>query len=91
MSNYWRLKFILSHSMNERETYAELIHIIVGKFKYEAENNLDHMRSLLRLLGPPFQRIPREEDVNMEESSHAGVNGGQDNDAQDQAESSRKR
>ena len=78
--------------MNERESYTDLIHITVGKFKDEAENNLDHMRSLLRLLGPPFQRISREEDVNMEESSHVGVNGGQgNNDAKDEAKFSRRR
>ena len=54
MSHYWRLKFILSHSMNERESYMELIHITVGKFKDEAENNLGHMHSLLCLSAPPF-------------------------------------
>ena len=62
--------------MNERESYAELIRITVGKFKDEAENNLGHMRNLLRLSAPPFQRIPWEDDVSMEESSHVDVNQG---------------
>ena len=77
--------------MNERErgSYAKLVCITVGKFKDEAENNLDHMHSLLRLSRPPFQRILREADVTMEESSQVGVNNGQgDNDTQDEAESS---
>ena len=66
MAHYWRLKLILSRSMNERESYTDLIHITMGKFKDETENNLDHMHILLRLSGPPFQRIPREEDVSVE-------------------------
>ena len=33
MSNYWRLKFILSHSMNERENFTDLVRIIVSTFK----------------------------------------------------------
>ena len=32
MSHYRRLKFILSHSMDEQESYTELIHITVDKF-----------------------------------------------------------
>ena len=68
MSHYWRLKFILSRSMDERESYTELIRITVGKFQEEAESNLKHMRSLLRLSGSPFQRVSRGEDVAMAES-----------------------
>ena len=91
MSHYWRLKFILSHSMNERDRYVELIRIMVGKFKDEVENNLDHMRSLLHVSRSPFQRILKEEDVNMEESNQVGVNDGKHtNDAQDEAELSRR-
>ena len=59
MLHYWRLKFILSRSMNERKIYTNIICIIVGKFKDEAKNNLGHMRNLLCLLGPPFQFIPK--------------------------------
>ena len=59
MSNYYRLKFILSHSMNERESYVKLIRITMGTFKDDAESNLSHMRSLLRLSTPPFQCVPR--------------------------------
>ena len=54
MLHFWRLKFIISRSMNERESYMELIHITMGKFKDEAENNLGHMHSLLCLSAPPF-------------------------------------
>ena len=79
--------------MNERESYAKLIRITVDKFKDEAKNNLDHMRSLLRLSAPPFQCIPRE-DVSMEESIYAEANQGigqGNNNAQDEVESSRRR
>ena len=54
ISNYWRLKFILSRSMNERDSYVELIQITVGTFKDDAVRNIVHMRSLLRLSAPPF-------------------------------------
>ena len=78
--------------MDERESYAELIRITVGKFKEEAESNLDHMRSLLRLSGPPFQRVSRGEVVAMAESSQVGVSNGQGaNHGQDEVESSRRR
>ena len=81
-----------SGSMDERESYVELIYITVGKFKEEAESNLDHMRSLLRLSGPPFQRVSRGEVVAMAESSQAGgCNGQGANDTQDEAESSQHR
>ena len=93
MSNYWRLKSILSHSMNETESYAKLIHITMGNFKDEAEINLGHMHNLLCLLAPPFQCIPWEEDVRIEESSHAEANQGTrqgNNNAEDEAKSSRR-
>ena len=91
MSHYWRLKFILSRSMDERESYAKLICITVGKFKEEAECNLDHMNNLLRLLGPPFQHVPKGEDVAMADSSQAGEGKGLGHgatDVQDEVESS---
>ena len=94
MSNYWRLKFNLSRSMNERENYAELIRITVGTFKDDAESNLIHMRSLLRLSTPPFQRVPRNEDADMEESTQADAsqgNGRGNNNAPDEIESSHRR
>ena len=78
--------------MDERESYAELIHITVGKFKEEAESNLEHMRSLLRLSGPPFQHVPRGEDVAMAESSQAGASNGKGADqVLDEPESSLRR
>ena len=46
MSNYRRLKFILSCSMNERERFAELVKIMVDTFKEDAESILVHMKSL---------------------------------------------
>ena len=60
--------------MNERDSYAELIGTTVGTFKDDAESNLVHMHNLLRLLAPPFQRIPRNVDIDMEESSQVGAN-----------------
>ena len=47
MYNYWRLKFILSRSMNDRERFVELVRITVGTFKEDAQIILVHMRSLL--------------------------------------------
>ena len=93
MSHYWCLKFILSRSMEERDSYAELIRITVGKFKDEAKSNMDHMHSLLRLSGPPFQCVPKSEDVAMADSSQVGEVKGQvlsAIDVQDEAESSRR-
>ena len=91
MSHYWCLKFILSSSMDERESYAELYRIIVGKFQEEAESNLEHMHSLLRLSGPPFQRVSRGEDVAMAQSSQVGARNGQGADqVLDEAELSRR-
>ena len=78
--------------MDEKEIYADLICIIVGKFKEEAESNLDHMHSLLHLSGPPFQRVSRGEDVAMAESNQVGAGNGQGTDqVQDEAESSHRR
>ena len=77
--------------MKNWKSYANLICITLGKFKDKVENNLSHICNLLRLSGPPFQRISKEEEVNMEESSDAGVNEGKrNNDTQNEAESSRK-
>ena len=59
MSNYSRINFILSHSMNERDKYVELIRITVGTFKKDAKRNLVHMYSLMRLSEPPFQHGQR--------------------------------
>ena len=91
MSHYWRLKFILYRSMDERESYAELIRITVGKFQEEVESNLEHMCSLLHLFGTPFQRVPRGEDVAMAKSSQAGASNRQGVDqVLNEAESSRR-
>ena len=79
--------------MNEMESYVELIRITMGTFKDDVESNLVHMRSLLRLSTPPFQRVPKNEEVVMEESSQASAshgNGRGNNNAPDEAESSRK-
>ena len=94
-SGYVTLLATQFHTVLFHEREGELcgvICIMVGKFKDEAENNLDHMRSLLRLSGPPFQCVPRVEDMAMAESSQAGVGNGQGvNNAQDEAKSSRRR
>ena len=60
--------------MNERESYAELIRITVGTFKDDVESNLIHMCILLSLSAPPFQRVPRNEDADMEEYIQVGNN-----------------
>ena len=79
MYNYWRLKFILFHSMNEREGFADLLRITFNTFKEDAERGLVHMKSLLQLEEPPFQQGSK------------GNNGkGANNANEDEAESVRK-
>ena len=41
--------------MNDRDSYAEMIHITMDTFKENNERNLAYMCSLLRLYEPPFQ------------------------------------
>ena len=63
----------------------------MGKFKEEAERDLDHMNNLLRLSGPPFQHVPKGEDVAMADSSQEGEGKGLGHgatDVQDEVESS---
>ena len=48
----------------------------MGTFKDDVESNLVHMRSLLRLPTPPFQRVPRNEDEDMADSNQAGASQG---------------
>ena len=93
MSNYWRLKFILAHSMDERDNYTEMVRVIVGIFKEDAENNLRHMNEVLRLLAPPFIRKPRRDIVEAIEAIQAGSNqsAGEANEASEEAESSHRR
>ena len=82
MFNYWRLKFILSHSMNERDIFAELVRIIVGTFKEDAESNLVHMISLLQL-AEPLQRGQR----NVDDGESNNVDGETNNAAIEEVES----
>ena len=93
MSNYSRINFILSHSMNERDNYAERICINVGTFKADAHSNLVHMHILVRLSKPPFHHCQRNGEDSAEASlvdSSQGVVGAINNAAKE-AESSRKR
>ena len=55
MSNYWRLKLILSRSMNGSESFVGLVRIIVNHFKEDVEKGLVCMKSLLQLIEPLFQ------------------------------------
>ena len=74
MSNYWRLNFILARSMDERDSYADMVKVTVGIFKEYAENNMRYMNEVLRLSAPPFIREPRRDIVEVTEASQVGLN-----------------
>ena len=56
MSNYWRLKFILAKSMSERESFGECMNLTINTFKEDVEKELIHMKRLMQLSDPPFNR-----------------------------------
>ena len=93
MSNYWRLKFILARSMDERDSYANMVRVTVGIFKEYVENNMHYMNEVLRLLAPPFIREPRRDIVEATEAIQEGSNqsAGEANEASEEANSSRRR
>ena len=79
MSNYWRLKFILAKSMNERESFGECVNLTVSTFKEEVEKGLIHMKSLMQLSDLPFSRANKDDkDLSSRKS------------LEDEAESSRR-
>ena len=61
VSNYWRLKFILSKSMGEREIFIDCVDIMVNTFKEDVEKDLIHKKILMQISEPPFN-IPNKED-----------------------------
>ena len=72
MSNYCRLKFILTHSMDERDNYTEMVRVTMGIFKEDVENNMRYMNEALRLSAPPFIREPRRDIVEAAKANQAG-------------------
>ena len=44
MSNYWRMKFILSNSMGERDSFGFWVNLIVILFKEDDEKWITHMK-----------------------------------------------
>ena len=79
ISNYCLLKFILSRAMRERESFGDLVKIIVSTFKEDAEKILVHMRDLMQLTKPPFQHTTK--GINEARTINAN---------EDEAESTRK-
>ena len=61
MFNYWRLNFILAKSMGEREIFRYCVNLTVNTFKEDAEKGVTHMKILMQLSEPPFNR-PNKED-----------------------------
>ena len=61
MSNYWRLKFILAKSMSERESFTEFVNLVVNTFKEDAEKWLIHMKNLMQVCEPPFNRANKDD------------------------------
>ena len=79
ISNYWRLKFILSRSMSERERFRDYVNLMVNTFKEDVEKVLNHMKNLMQLSEPPFSRANKDDnDVSTNK------------DLEDEAESSRR-
>ena len=56
ISNYCRLKFILSITMREREIFGDLVKLTVNTFKEDVERILVHMIDIIQLSKSPFQR-----------------------------------
>ena len=46
--------------MRERESFGDLVKIIVSTFKGDAKKSLVHMRDLMQLLELPFQRANKD-------------------------------
>ena len=46
--------------MNERESFDEMVKFTVSTFKEDAESGLVHMKILLQLVEPTFQRSQRK-------------------------------
>ena len=60
ISNYWHLKFFLSRAMRERESFGDLVKIIVSTFNEDAEKSLAYMRDLMQLSEFPFQHTNKD-------------------------------
>ena len=69
MSNYWRLKFIFTKSMNERERFGECVNLMVNTFKEDVGKGIIHMENLMQLSKPPFSRANKDDkDVSTNKS-----------------------
>ena len=68
ISNYWWLKDILSHYMNEIESFEDLVRITVSTFKEDVEKGLVHMKNMMHPSKYLFQRYTNgnndEDDIN---------------------------
>ena len=69
MFNYWRLKFILDKSMDEREIFRYCVNLTISTFKEDAEKGLTHMKILMQIYEPPFTKENKEDnDASMRKS-----------------------
>ena len=55
INNYWRLKFILSWSMREKEIFREIVKQKINMFKEDADRNMVRMIEVIHLSKLPFQ------------------------------------
>ena len=62
MSNYWRLKFILVNSIGERESFRDCVNLTVNTFKEDVEKGITHMKILMQLSEPLFNRENKEDN-----------------------------
>ena len=46
--------------MRERESFGDLLKLIIGTFKEYVERSLFHMIDIMQLLEPPFQQANKE-------------------------------
>ena len=54
INNYWRLKFILSRDMHERESFGDMVKLTVSMFKEDVDHHMFHMTEVIHLSEPPF-------------------------------------
>ena len=54
INNYWRLKFILSWVIRERESFGEMVKLTVIMFKEDVEHNMVHMFEVICISKPPY-------------------------------------
>ena len=79
MSKYWRVNFILAKYMSTRGSFSECMNLMVNNSNEDAEKGMIHMKTLMQLSKPPFNKENKhDKDVSTSKS------------LEDEAESSRR-